>query len=226
MLSHPRSSLQERHRRHRRQISTPTLLEAGRVPNLPTPALQRFQTHRRGQSLDQRSPCAKQFQAAQNGIDSATQIATNGTVYHHPQMLQELRRQHQQQVPDSQLPVPQHSTRMALIAESQAFSQEDLQALAHRSDKNGPNMACMSPHIVQVGNNFSEVQPLKLALDRIQQQQFSCGNVVDRQSLDNGSWGFYQRNNLAALQQQASDISKVQQPRTPALQTNDRKIFN
>ncbi|BDD56983.1 Metallothionein expression activator [Monascus purpureus] len=222
MLSHPRSSLQDRHRRHRRQISTPTLLEAGKVPNLPTPALQRFQTHRRGQSLDQRSPCAKQFQAARNGVDSATRIATNGTVYHHPQMFQELQQQHQQQVPDSQLPVLQHSTRMALIAESQAFSQEDLQALAHRSDKN----ACMSPHIVQVGSNFSEVQSLKLALDRIQQQQFSCGNVVDRQSLDNGSWSYYQQNNLAALQQQASDISKVQQPRTPALQTNDRKIFD
>ncbi len=54
MLSTPTSSLQQRHRQHRRQNSTPTAFDAPKVPLLPATAIRRNGSHRRGLSLDQR----------------------------------------------------------------------------------------------------------------------------------------------------------------------------
>ena len=56
MLSNPQTVLQQRQRLHRRQNSTPVTYEAMKVPTIQTSGLQRAHSHRRGQSLDQRSP--------------------------------------------------------------------------------------------------------------------------------------------------------------------------
>ncbi|KAA8566663.1 hypothetical protein EYC84_009201 [Monilinia fructicola] len=51
MLSNPTNNLQNRHRQHRRQNSTPTAFDAVKANNLPP--VQRH-AHRRGMSLDTR----------------------------------------------------------------------------------------------------------------------------------------------------------------------------
>lgn len=61
MSNPPQSVLQQRQRLHRRQNSTPVAFEALKVPTL-SPAIQCPIAHRRGQSLDQRSPIRGQQQ--------------------------------------------------------------------------------------------------------------------------------------------------------------------
>lgn len=244
MLSHPRSSLQERHRQHRRQISTPTTLEPGKVPSLSAPVLQRYQAHRRGQSLDQRSLQVRRQQPVQDGSGGTLPITTNGTVYQPPQHMMMREAQPQQLTQDGLLSIHQHSTPTSVMVEPQALTQEDLRALTRRTDsENSPSMSCMGPNTVRVGSTASEIQPLKLALSRIQQQQLrestlAYGNVVDHRLLDNGTWGLYQQDGVAALQQQANGIPnemrrssiqsdaspQTQRPCTSLIQTNGRKI--
>ncbi|KAL9110382.1 MAG: hypothetical protein Q9227_005113 [Pyrenula ochraceoflavens] len=52
MMSNPTNALNRRQQLHRRQNSTPVAFEAMKVPTIPTPALRRQNSHRRGQSLD------------------------------------------------------------------------------------------------------------------------------------------------------------------------------
>ena len=71
-MSNPTSMLQQRQRLHRRQNSTPVALEALKVPNLPN-GLQRQNSHRRGQSLDQRSPRRVQNRQLASTVSSTNQ---------------------------------------------------------------------------------------------------------------------------------------------------------
>jgi hypothetical protein len=75
-MSNPPSVLQQRQRLHRRQNSTPVAFEAMKVPSLP-PAIQRQNSHRRGQSLDQRSPTRGQNRQQQQ-IGSTVSITNPG----------------------------------------------------------------------------------------------------------------------------------------------------
>ncbi|KAL8243854.1 hypothetical protein R6Q59_010112 [Mikania micrantha] len=61
MMSNPPSSLQQRQRLHRRQQSTPVAFEAMKVQHPATVQRQNSQ-HRRGQSIDSRSPIRRQHQ--------------------------------------------------------------------------------------------------------------------------------------------------------------------
>ncbi len=56
MLSNPNTNLHQRQRQHRRQNSTPTVFDAPKVPILPAKTTQRPGPHRRGLSVDHRSP--------------------------------------------------------------------------------------------------------------------------------------------------------------------------
>lgn len=87
-MSNPPSVLQQRQRLHRRQNSTPVALEAIKVPTL-SPAIQRQNSHRRGQSLDQRSPIRGQHR--QTG--STVSITNLGSTTTGQQILREAQQQ-------------------------------------------------------------------------------------------------------------------------------------
>lgn len=237
MLSHQRGSLQTRQRQHRRQLSTPTTLEAGKVPALPAPALQRFQAHRRGQSLDQRSLHARRPQPGPHGPDMAVPHGTNGAVFQQPQRLMVHGTQCQQPIHDGHLSVPPHPSP---ISEPQAFTQDDMHAITHQN--NVGNDSSINP-IGGVGN-ASEVQPLRLALSRVQQQQLMestttspYDNDTDSRHFNSENWGSFQQGFPIAIQQQADDFPtksrrfsvqsdvrpQIHQPCTPIIQTNDSK---
>ena len=88
MMSNPPSVLQQRQRLHRRQNSTPVAFEAMKVPNLP-PAIQRHNSHRRGQSLDQRSPTRGQHRQTGSTVSNTNQ----GSITTGQQILREAQQQ-------------------------------------------------------------------------------------------------------------------------------------
>ena len=99
MLSNPSSSLLQRQRQHRRQNSTPTALQAPKVPLLPTNiplqqnGSQKTHSHRRGQSLDLRP--SQSTPRLTNSLHHSLQDDSQ-SVSMNPR-LQLLRRQQQQQ---------------------------------------------------------------------------------------------------------------------------------
>ncbi|KAE8352598.1 hypothetical protein BDV28DRAFT_157763 [Aspergillus coremiiformis] len=207
MLSNPHRNLQERHRQHRRQISTPSVLDAAKVPSLPAQAMHRYHAHRRGQSLDQRSLRVQRSQTVQDG----TLSNTNATGLQRPQNFLGGVQQHQCVHAAQTAPMP-------IMPECQPFSNEDLQAQ--------PNMGYMSPAFSKIETPGLESRPITLHLNLIQQQQ-----LQQAQLLDNSAWDFYPQDNLtAALPHQTSampadmrrlsmqsDASPAQRPHTPKL---------
>lgn len=208
MLSNPHGShLQGRQRQHRRQISTPTALEAAKVPSLPAPALQRINAHRRGQSLDQ---MAFQMQPQrpppmQDGSFPATNKTapqSPTTQRHQPQSaLREVQQQRLAQM------LPHNSTSVPFMADYQALSQGDL----HNSTENQANVAYMNPSLGAYGHAM-EAQPMNTNLNLMQQQQqlllrsqtFPGGN--NAQMVDNCAWNMYQQDNLSTISQQPNTI--------------------
>ena len=87
-MSNPPSMLQQRQRIHRRQNSTPVAFEALKVPTL-SPAVQRHGSHRRGQSLDQRSPT----RGAKRQTGSKLSITNQGSATIGQQILREAQQQ-------------------------------------------------------------------------------------------------------------------------------------
>ena len=88
MLSNPQTVLQQRQRLHRRQNSTPTTpYEAMKVPIIPAPGLQRHNSHRRGQSLDQRSPIRRP-----RSVYEGVSITNKGSIFEQ-QILREAQQQ-------------------------------------------------------------------------------------------------------------------------------------
>ena len=92
MLSNPNSSLQQQRRQqHQRQNSTPIAIEAPIAPNLPA-LIQRSHSHKRGLSLDQRSPMRHQ-QFARQQQDGHTVSITNQGLQHQQHILREAQQQ-------------------------------------------------------------------------------------------------------------------------------------
>ncbi|KAL3475052.1 hypothetical protein BJX99DRAFT_167728 [Aspergillus californicus] len=165
MLSNPHSTLHGRHRQHRRQISTPSALDAAKPPSLPPQALHRFHAHRRGQSLDQRAVQAQQPQFVHDA-SITNQIA--------PQQ------QHVSFAPTS-----------TLVPDCQAFGQVDLQAFNDYQN----NLSYVNPSFVKAEDQNRDNRPINYHLNLIQQQQhqlhnskLGCNNVLEGQLLDNGAW--------------------------------------
>jgi hypothetical protein len=88
MMSNPPSMLQQRQKLHRRQNSTPVAFEALKVPIL-SPVIQRHTSHRRGQSLDQRSP----IRGADRQTGSTVSITNQGSATIGQQILREAQQQ-------------------------------------------------------------------------------------------------------------------------------------
>lgn len=87
-MSNPPSVLQQRQKLHRRLNSTPVAFEALKVPTLPT-TIQRHNSHRRGQSLDHRSPT----RGADRQTGSTVSITNTGSTTIGQQILREAQQQ-------------------------------------------------------------------------------------------------------------------------------------
>ncbi|OGM41376.1 C2H2 transcription factor (Swi5) [Aspergillus bombycis] len=198
MLSNPHRNLQERHRQHRRQISTPSALDAAKVPSLPAQAMHRYHAHRRGQSLDQRSLHMQRSQTVQDGNLLNTNAAG-------PLVMQ------QQHYARSTQPTP-----MPMMPECQTFSHEELQTQ--------PSMGYMNPAYAKAETPGLESRPMSLHLNLIQQQQLQQAQLMENGAWDfyphdNLTTGLpHQANAIPADLRRLSvqsDVSPAQRPHTP-----------
>ncbi|RJE19728.1 Transcription factor [Aspergillus sclerotialis] len=234
------NSGQQRHRQHRRQISTPTAHEAAKVPNIPAPAMQRYQAHRRGQSLDQRSVQAQRPITIQDG----TFPTTNATVQQPQNFLRDA--QQHQFVQEGNAPFAQNSASMPMVL-NQSFNQNQLQALAAlNGNGNGHGVTYIGPDFVVLGTKGLQAQQLSMALQNIQRQHVpvsspSCESIPDRQLSNNGLWDSNQQCNFAVFPDHTNGIPRddmrrpsvqsetsthSQPPQTPVRQQNTRKFGN
>jgi regulatory protein SWI5 len=232
MLASPTSTIQRRHRQHRRQNSTPLGLEAVKVPNLPAPAMQRYAMHRRGLSLDQR---------AANLQPSPLSLKGGEATYQQPH---NVLRETQQRFTRQGHPYLNHSNiSMSSNSEYQSFSQDGVDGYTNlHSNENFPNNACMSPEAFSGANQVSKDQHLnlKVALERIQQQQqheldkasMSYGAGPNHQFVGNPTWNPYvlERSGLPVINANSrrmsvqSDLSQHSyRPSTPTNQINPSK---
>ncbi|KAL4906743.1 hypothetical protein BDW74DRAFT_126819 [Aspergillus multicolor] len=162
MLSNPQSTLHGRHRQHRRQISTPSALDAAKPPSLPPQALHRYHAHRRGQSLDQR---AVQAQAQRSQLVQDASI-TNQTAPHFA----------------PNLPLA------PLMPDCQVFGQDDLQALSH-PNYTPQDLPYLNTNFVKADDRARDPRPVNYHLNLIQQQQQQLnGQLLESQLLDSASW--------------------------------------
>ncbi|KAI9371168.1 hypothetical protein BJX61DRAFT_42497 [Aspergillus egyptiacus] len=184
MLSNPHTTpLQGRHRQHRRQISTPSALDAAKPPSLPQQALHRFHAHRRGQSLDQR---AVQAQRPQLVHDVST---TNPTASQY------------------QLPSFAPNSTTPLVPDCQTLGRDDLQALSSGTFQSPQNLPYLNTSFVKANDS-----PANYQLNLIQQQQqqqlhnvkLGCNNRLEEQLLDNGAWDMYNPDLASSFQPNAS----------------------
>ncbi|KAL4810548.1 hypothetical protein BDV18DRAFT_58869 [Aspergillus unguis] len=168
MLSNPHSTLHGRHRQHRRQISTPSALDAAKPPSLRPQALHRIHAHRRGQSLDQRAVQA-QVQRSQLVQDASI---TNQTAPQHP------------------MSYSHNQTLMPMMPDCQVFGQDDLQALSNPNYQTPQNLPYLNTNFVKTDDQTS--RPVNYQLNLIQQQQqqlhnakLGCNSTLEGQLLDN-----------------------------------------
>lgn len=224
--------LQGRQRQHRRQISTPTALDAPKAPSLPAQALQRINAHRRGQSLDQRGVRMQQRQQPMHTNQTAAQQQPQGVLREVQQ--QRLARQGHQVF-------PQHVTPMSLMSDCQTLSQDDLQLLSNQNThENQHGVAYGNPTIDKFGNQMMGAQQTNVSFNMMHQQQEVLRNQNlpgnNLQMVDNCAWDMYQQENMGSFPPQAnmipehmrrlsaqSDVgSNAQHPHTPA-HSNTRK---
>jgi len=173
MLSNPNPSLQQRHRLHRRQNSTPTAFEAMKVPNLPAQALQRRQSHRRGQSLDQRSP---QRQQSLQG-DQSVSITNQGSQSYQQHILRET--QQQRLAPPGQQQGRQQSTiSPGPQCGNQTFFQQSNNGMQCMPSSLYNNTNQMSDNVIsgnQQGGNGQDFYQFELPLSAGYQDGFGLG---------------------------------------------------
>ncbi|KAL4800619.1 hypothetical protein BDV19DRAFT_375808 [Aspergillus venezuelensis] len=162
MMSNPHSHLQGRHRQHRRQISTPSALDAAKPPSLPPQALHRYHAHRRGQSLDQRAVQAQRPQLVQDAS------ITNQTA------------------PQQAMPYP---TTVPLMPDFQVFNQDDLQAPSN-TNYQSPQSSPLSATFVQTDGrpvNY-HLNLIQQQQQQLHSSKLGCNTTLEGQLLDNASW--------------------------------------
>ncbi|KAL4773784.1 hypothetical protein BDW60DRAFT_215684 [Aspergillus nidulans var. acristatus] len=189
MLSNPQSTLHGRHRQHRRQISTPSALDAAKPPGLSPQALQRYHAHRRGQSLDQRAVQA-QIQRQQLVQDASS---TNQTA---PQFAP-------------------NSTLVPLMPDTQILGQDDMQAPSHANYQTPHSLPYLHTNFVKADDQARDARPVNHHLNLIQQQQqqlhnakLNCHDTHDGQLLDNDAWDTYKPGIVSSLQQTTTDMRR------------------
>lgn len=237
-MSNPPSLLQQRQRLHRRQNSTPVAFEAIKVPTLP-PAIQRQNSHRRGQSLDQRSPIR-----GQNRQTGSTVSITNlGSANIGQQILREAQQQN--------IARPGQQHQQALSPQCGTFSDQtiDQDGLCKSTTTNAtlqeqtnmpvssplqqyfpPNLympssaglESMEPNVDENSQHYfqstHDVRP-NLGVELINERRMSQPDlqtyahqrpITPGQQMNSGEYQW------ARLEEICSDVAKVQLPLTPA----------
>jgi hypothetical protein len=212
MMSNPPSMLQQRQRLHRRQNSTPVAFEAMKVPNL-SPATQRHNSHRRGQSLDQRSPIRGQHRHTGSTVSTTNQgSATIG---------QQILREAQQQ----KLARPGQQNQSPVSPQCGTFSD-------HTIDQNGIYNATTMNAILQEQANMQVASPLQQYFPQNLYMPTSAGLESMDPSVDENSQHYFQSThgvrqnfgdeimNQRRMSHPESQMYAQQRPITPAQQMN------
>jgi regulatory protein SWI5 len=106
--------------------------------------------------------------------------------------------QQEQSYMPSGMPVQQsYQYQPSLGSDCQAFNQEQLQAI-HASTGSPSPSSIGAPALSRSTSECSENTPLKLALHRMQQEQFS--NRQNQQFIDNADWELFPQRNMPMAQ--------------------------
>ena len=215
MMCNPPSVLQQRQRLHRRQNSTPVAFEALQVPHL-SPTVQRHNSHRRGQSLDQRSPIRGQYR--QTG--STVSITNTGSANIGQQILREAQQQ------KSARPGQQNHTAVSLQCD--AFQDQPL-------DQNGLynantlNALAQEQDIMQVQSPMQQYFPQDMSMPSSAGLE-GMDPIVDEnrqhyfQPTHSVGPNFGDDMNERRMSQPDLQLHVRQRPITPAQQTNSGKL--
>jgi regulatory protein SWI5 len=185
--------------RHRRQISTPAPYE---VPT--SVVMHQRRSHRRGQTVDYGSFNPQPAIDRQYMPKTVSQLRDyfnekSGFPYQQRdvQQYQSYAQQPEQSYfPPGQLAQQPHQyqSQASLGADCQAFSQDQLQAI-HTTSPAPSSIG--APSLSRSASESSENTPLKLALHRMQQEQFS--NQQHQQFTDHNDWELFPQRNMPMI---------------------------
>jgi regulatory protein SWI5 len=188
--------------RHRRQISTPGPYE------VPTSAvMHQRRSHRRGQTVDHGSFNPQVAIDRQYMPKTVSQLRDyfnekSGYPFQHRDVQQyQLYAQQPEQSEQSYFPPGQlaqqphqYQPHISLGADCQAFTQDQLQAI-HTTSPAPSSIG--APALSRSASESSENTPLKLALHRMQQEQFS--NQQHQQFNDHADWELFPQRNVPMM---------------------------
>ena len=215
MMSNPPSVLQQRQKLHRRQNSTPVAFEAMKVPHLP-PTIQRHDSHRRGQSLDQRSPVRGQYR--QTG--STVSITNTGSATIGQQILREAQQQ--------KLARPGQQNHTVVSPQCDTFQDQTI-------NQNGFYNATTINTILQEQDNLQVPSPLQQCFPPNVSMPSSAGLEGIDPTMDENSQHYFQpthsvRHNFGdemnerRMSQPDLQLHGRQRPITPAQQMNSGEL--
>ncbi|OGE53275.1 hypothetical protein PENARI_c008G08724 [Penicillium arizonense] len=190
--------------RHRRQISTPAAPFEVAAPAIMS-NMQPRRSHRRGQTVDFSSfspHVAMDRQHMPKTVSQLRDYFNEKSGYPSQQrnvhQYQSYAPQPEQSYMPSGMPVQQsYQYQPSLGSDCQAFNQEQLQAI-HASTGSPSPSSIGAPALSRSASECSENTPLKLALHRMQQEQFS--NQQNQQFIDNADWELFPQRNMPMAQ--------------------------
>ena len=190
--------------RHRRQISTPAAPFEVAAPAIMS-NMQPRRSHRRGQTVDFSSfspHVAMDRQHMPKTVSQLRDYFNEKSGYPSQQrnvhQYQSYAPQPEQSYIPSGMPVQQsYQYQPSLGSDCQAFNQEQLQAI-HASTGSPSPSSIGAPALSRSASECSENTPLKLALHRMQQEQFS--NQQNQQFIDNADWELFPQRNMPMAQ--------------------------
>ena len=214
-MSNPKTALQPRQKLHQRQNSTPVAFESVKMHNLhPVP---RHNAHRRGQSLDQRSPIRRQHQ--QTG--STVSITNLGSTERGQQILREAQQQ-KLAGPGQQIETPT-TPQCGLFPLNTQFNTEQMYnnttAMNAMMQNSEDLQIAHSPFYTQEMNMpmSAGFDGMGLSLDENSQHYFQPSHHV-RQDFGNGMM------DARRMSQPDLQLYPEQRPITPAQQVNRGKL--
>ncbi|KAJ5516770.1 hypothetical protein N7527_008330 [Penicillium freii] len=188
--------------RHRRQISTPVAPYQPPVMNNMQPR----RSHRRGQTVDyssfnQQPPMDRHMPKT---VSQLRDYFNEKSGFPYQQRDVQQYQQYAQQPEQSFIPSGMHMQQpyqyqphQSLGSDCQAFNQEQLQAIHTTTGSPAPS-SVGAPALSRSASECSENTPLKLALHRMQQEQFS--NQQQQQFIGNADWELFPQRNMPMVQ--------------------------
>ncbi|KAJ5588822.1 hypothetical protein N7537_011500 [Penicillium hordei] len=188
--------------RHRRQISTPV------APYQPAPVMTNMQprrSHRRGQTVDYSSFSQQPMDRHMpKTVSQLRDYFNEKSGFPYQQRDVQQYQQYAQQPERSFVPSGMHMQQpyqyqphQSLGSDCQAFNQEQLQAIHTTTGSPAPS-SVGAPALSRSASECSENTPLKLALHRIQQEQFS--NQQQQKFTGNSDWELFPQRNMPMVQ--------------------------